>query len=58
MRATAGLFLKDRGGATAIEYGLIIAVLSLMIIGGIGQAFDAIGYLWGDNNSQLQQAIN
>lgn len=28
-------FLKDRSGATAIEYGLIVTCLSLAIIGGI-----------------------
>jgi pilus assembly protein Flp/PilA len=28
-------FLKDRSGATAIEYGMIITCLSLVIIGGI-----------------------
>jgi pilus assembly protein Flp/PilA len=28
-------FLKDRSGATAIEYGMIIVCLSLVIIGGI-----------------------
>jgi pilus assembly protein Flp/PilA len=28
-------FLKDRSGATAIEYGMIIVCLSLAIIGGI-----------------------
>ena len=34
-------FLKDETGATAIEYGLIVAVLSLAIVGGIGQAGNA-----------------
>ena len=28
-------FLKDRSGATAVEYGMIIVCLSLVIIGGI-----------------------
>ncbi len=28
-------FLDDENGATAIEYGLIIACLSLVIIGGV-----------------------
>jgi pilus assembly protein Flp/PilA len=58
MRALCGRFLKDRTGATAIEYGLIIAVLSLAIVAGMGQAFEAIGDLWGSNDSKLQQAIN
>ena len=28
-------FLRDKSGATAIEYGLIVAVLSLAIVGGV-----------------------
>ncbi|RWG35244.1 MAG: Flp family type IVb pilin, partial [Mesorhizobium sp.] len=27
-------FIEDESGATAIEYGLIVAVLSLAIVGG------------------------
>lgn len=30
-------FVKDRSGATAIEYGMILVCLSLVIIGGITQ---------------------
>jgi pilus assembly protein Flp/PilA len=50
-------FLKDRTGATAIEYGLILAVLSLTIIGGIGTAGNALEALWADNNSKLNQGL-
>jgi len=35
-------FLRDRKGATAIEYGLIGALISVAIIGGL-QAFAAEG---------------
>ncbi len=28
-------FLKDQGGATAIEYGLIAALIAVVIIGGV-----------------------
>ncbi len=35
-------FLNDEGGATAIEYGLIVAVLSLAIVSGVGKAADSI----------------
>lgn len=35
-------FLTDESGATAIEYGLIIAVLSMAILGGLGSVMDAI----------------
>jgi len=43
-------YLKDESGATAIEYGLIVAVLSLAVIGGMrffgagsGEMWDIIG---------------
>lgn len=50
-------FLKDETGATAIEYGLIVAVLSLAIVGGVGQAANAIQWLFSDANSQLANAF-
>ncbi|UVK40340.1 Flp family type IVb pilin [Mesorhizobium sp. AR10] len=50
-------FLEDETGATAIEYGLIVAVLSLAIVGGIGKAADAIQWLFADNNSKLANAF-
>ena len=58
MRPMMRCFLKDESGATAIEYGLIVAVLSLAIVGGVGTAANSLKYMWGDNNSRLQQAIN
>lgn len=51
-------FLADTNGATAIEYGLIIAVLSLVIVGGIGQAGDAIANMFSDQDRALQNAFN
>ena len=50
-------FLEDDTGATAIEYGLIVAVLSLTIIGGIGKAADAMAWLFSDNSSRLVNAF-
>lgn len=51
-------FFADRKGATAIEYGLIIAVLSLVIVGGIGQAGDAISEMFADQDRAVQNAFN
>lgn len=59
-RAAAGFetmlkqFLKDESAATAIEYGLIIAVLSLAIIGALSTAMNAIQ----DNFNFLGDTIN
>ena len=30
-------FLKDKSGATAIEYGLIAALIAVAVIGGVSQ---------------------
>ena len=35
-------FLKDRSGATAVEYGMIVTCLSLVIIGGIASFGDSM----------------
>jgi pilus assembly protein Flp/PilA len=50
-------FIEDETGATAIEYGLIVAVLSLAIVAGVGQAANAIQWLFSDTNSKLVQAF-
>jgi pilus assembly protein Flp/PilA len=57
MKTLLQRFLEDETGATAIEYGLIVAVLSLTIVGGVGQAFNAIQWLFSDNNSRLANAF-
>jgi len=51
-------FLQDETGATAIEYGLIVAVLSLAIVGGIGKVGNAIQYLFSDADSKLANAFS
>ncbi|TGV79164.1 Flp family type IVb pilin, partial [Mesorhizobium sp. M2D.F.Ca.ET.145.01.1.1] len=40
-----------------VEYGLIVCVLSLTIIGGIGQVFNSITWLFSDNGSRLANAF-
>ena len=50
-------FLRDETGATAVEYGIIIGTLSLTIVGGVSQAFDAIEWLFGDNSSKVSIAF-
>lgn len=57
MRRMIGRFLNDDTAATAVEYGLIVAVLSLAIVGGVGTAANSLLYLWSDNNSKLVQAF-
>ncbi|MEO5755879.1 MAG: Flp family type IVb pilin [Mesorhizobium sp.] len=51
-------FLEDENGATAVEYGLIVAVLSLAIVAGIGQALNAVSALFTDNDSRFVNAFS
>jgi len=51
-------FIADKRGASVVEYGLIIACLSLAMIGGFSKASDALAFLWGNNNSRLIQALS
>ena len=52
------LFLLDETGATSVEYGIIVTVLSIVIIGGIGVALDAVEWLFADNNSQITKTLD
>jgi len=51
-------FARDRSGATAIEYGLIIAVLSLAIVVGVTAFADALKWLWSGNNSKVVEVFS
>ena len=44
---TFNRFLKDESGATAIEYGLLAALLSVMVIAGAKVAGSSINGLFG-----------
>lgn len=63
-RATSGVgamgtmrrFLKDETGATAIEYALIVVVLSLTIVAAVGTAGNSLAYFLGNNASRLNAA--
>jgi pilus assembly protein Flp/PilA len=50
-------FRKDERGTSAVEYGIIIVGLSLVIIGGVGTAGNSLSYLWGNNNSKLNEVF-
>lgn len=51
-------FVKDTRAATVIEYGLIVAVLSLAIVGGVGMATNSLEFLLANNASKLQRTLN
>lgn len=51
-------FVKDRAGATAIEYGLIIAVISLAIVTGVTNMTNSANFLFSNNASKFSEMLN
>lgn len=51
-------YLSDESGATAIEYGLIAALISVGIIAGARSAGVGISSLFTDVDSELVQAFD
>jgi pilus assembly protein Flp/PilA len=49
-------FLKDESGATAIEYGLIAAIVSLAIIAGLNIVGPELGETFNTIGTTLQNA--
>jgi pilus assembly protein Flp/PilA len=50
-------FVKHDEGATAIEYGLIAALISLAIFLGVGSVGGEVGTLWSDNAFRVVDAL-
>ena len=50
-------FLRNESGATAIEYGLIVALIALAIVMGVGGLGEQVSWLWGNNNSRIVQSF-
>jgi len=50
-------FLKDETGATAIEYGLIAALIAVAIIGGLGALGGGITNLFTGTDSEIEDVF-
>lgn len=48
MQNLVNRFIKDESGATAIEYGLIAALIAVALIGGASALGDSINDKFGD----------
>jgi pilus assembly protein Flp/PilA len=53
MQAIIRRFLCDRRGATVVEYGLIVAVLSLAIIASINDTHNALENMFIDLSTRF-----
>jgi len=47
-------FFKNESGATAIEYGLIAALVSVAGVAALGSMGDGLTTLWGSVTTNLQ----
>lgn len=56
IRTTMRRLLADQGGATAIEYGLIVALIAVTAIGGISALGGGAGGMWTDLSAEVQNA--
>jgi pilus assembly protein Flp/PilA len=54
MKTLFSKFLKDESGATAIEYGLIAAGISLAIIAAVNGIGGSLNTKFGDINTSLK----
>ncbi len=50
-------FMKDTSGATAVEYAIIVGVLSFSIIGGLNAVSSSLNFSWGNTNSAIGSAL-
>ncbi|MBD8686163.1 MULTISPECIES: Flp family type IVb pilin [unclassified Rhizobium] len=50
-------FMKDESGATAIEYGLIAALISVAIIAGAGAVGTQLGAMFESISDRLEENI-
>ena len=50
-------FIEDQSGATAIEYGLIAALVSVAAIGAMGALGNSLGGIFNEVSSKLDGSI-
>ena len=53
MNTVVGRFLKDESGATAIEYGLIAAIVAVGIIIGLQNLRDGLNTMFNNLKTQV-----
>lgn len=53
LKAVIGRFAKDESGSNALEYGLIVGLISLAIVAGAGAAGTALNTLLKDIGDQI-----
>ncbi|MBG6199526.1 pilus assembly protein Flp/PilA [Labrenzia sp. EL_13] len=57
MKTLINRFVKDESGATAIEYGLIAGLLSIVIIAAVGLAGDSLETVFSTIATSLDDSV-
>ena len=57
IRTTASQLRSDKRGATAIEYGLIAALIAVAIIGGMSKLGGGSSGMWGKLDQKVDDAM-
>ena len=57
MKTTLSSFFKDESGATAIEYGLIAALVSVAAIAALGSLGNSLGIMFNSVAGELSIAV-
>ena len=50
-------FLAGESGATAIEYGLIVGLISLAIVTALSATGTSVGDIWNDNANRVLEGL-
>ena len=56
IRNTLRRLLRNQKGATAIEYGLIVALIALALMGGLRTLGGGAGGMWTNISSEVQNS--
>jgi pilus assembly protein Flp/PilA len=58
IRRTLRSLLADQRGATAIEYGLIVALIAITMSGALSLLGGGAGGMWGQIEAKVTAAMN
>jgi len=58
VRTTGRMLRSDKRGATAIEYGLIAALIAVAAIGGMSKLGGGSTGMWGKLDQKVEDASN
>lgn len=58
VRTSGRMLRSDKRGATAIEYGLIAALIAVAAIGGMSKLGGGANGMWGKLDQKVQDASN